>query len=768
MRKIIFVSLICLISTVSWFNSAQGETLPESIKEMVLKDIGFYEPVEISLLNNISTWDDNSWVQSFFVPNGYIKKWVVEDAHMVETMGGGYPASAKYGYGHTEKLQPYLRIEKSWPSDWLKITIAKRVLKSIDYTNRWKLNGLDTWSFTFTYFLESILPELPRLGPLKGKGTAQLNPATGGWKIVTFWDAGSDYGSSLGDSGGDSYDKWLKNQPTITLFDISGKWKGEYSFGKETRVEVELEIQQDNEIRKMISGKITEVKHDWEGYSSRKTEVSSYAGTIQGEISGLNIRLTIQYSGGGVVNFVGYLNANATKIYGNFLQKIGYHNVPCTMEKEGVSSKKSPQLPAQAPIITETPEKITIDSLIKKNISYNESKVQETLKRISTALENYARDYLGIFPANLSDLVQAQPPYLDRDYVAQSPIEGYIYSYSRLAPSDYSCSAVPVKVGSTGTMGNRSFHITTGGIMESVDSYSDIIHKNLEKELASKEKQPPYFVVIKGKQYKVSGDIFTGKKEGWFFKDEKGAVIRDLALAKKIAQTAWVYENIVRPSGPPRSQQVSAILNTYKALRRYEVAQDILARASVQILAATISGGTTLTYTVPAGLTWRVVRDQFVNLKGLLSLTGRQGIEEALSKYQQMESLMAKLKPNYIDEAAATEIKRLYDSAYVLDLPYRALLASLMPKKSRELVDKALKDIGDELVRTLPLSDPAISDAVLTNRELFDLQGKMDDALNTNPALKEYYEKLNLAKRLTEANEQVIAAWAEQAVGYKE
>jgi hypothetical protein len=44
----------------------------------------------------------------------------------------------------------------------------------------------------------------------------------------------------------------------------------------------------------------------------------------------------------------------------------------------------------------------------------------------------------------------------------------------------------------------------------------------------------------------------------------------------------------------------------------------------------------------------------------------------------------------------------------------------------------------------------------------------MDDALTANPALKEYYEKLNLAKRLKEANEQVISAWAEYAVQYKE
>lgn len=285
---------------------------------------------------------------------------------------------------------------------------------------------------------------------------------------------------------------------------------------------------------------------------------------------------------------------------------------------------------------------------------------------------------------------------------------------------------------------------------------------NTNLEVREQEKQK-YFVTIRKKQYEVSGDIFTGKKEGRIFKDEKGDVVRDLDLAKKIAQTAWVYENIVKAPGVPNSQRVSAILETHKSLRQYELAQDILARMSVQIIATTISGGATLIYTVPAGLTWRVVRDQFANLKGLLSLTGRQGLEETLSKYQQMESLITKLKPNHIDDVNAAEIKKLYESAYGLDLPYSALLTSLMPKKGCKLVDKALKDVGDELIKTLPLSD-----ATLTTREVFELQGKMDDALKTNPVLKKYYEKLDLAKRLKDANEQIISAWAEHAVQYKE
>jgi tetratricopeptide (TPR) repeat protein len=308
---------------------------------------------------------------------------------------------------------------------------------------------------------------------------------------------------------------------------------------------------------------------------------------------------------------------------------------------------------------------------------------------------------------------------------------------------------------------------------------SNIVNLKMIKDLESKsfskykkdldyilliQKYLGYSVVVDGKQYKVGGDIFTGGKERVFvFVDGKGTVVRDLALAKEIAQAAWVYENVVKAPGLPGSKRVSAILETHKRLRQYEFAQGILARASVQVLAATISGGATLTYTVPVGLTWRVVREQFLNLKGLLSLTGRQGLEEALSKYQQIESSVANLKPNSIDEVTAVEIRRLYEPAHGLELSCGALLTSLMPKKGRQLLEKALKDIGDELVRTLPLSDE-----VLTTQSMLDLQKKMDDALKSNPALKEYYEKLEMAERLKEANEQVITAWAEQAVGYKE
>jgi hypothetical protein len=450
--------------------------------------------------------------------------------------------------------------------------------------------------------------------------------------------------------------------------------------------------------------------------------------------------------------------------FGNFIDfVIGSPQIP-------VPKSESLQVSTQTPLpsFKTTPEKITIDWLTR-NLPYGDRNAGEFQAREKTYNVTFDDAWAAVNNAILKDREEITTSERDKDkgvLIGQGKCIIWKDCYKWTAAIIERITEYSVKI----TIKSISYRVNTYETVDGVshrevyvDSFSYLIHKNLEKELKSKVKQPPYLAVIEGKQYKVSGDIFTGKKEGRVFKDEKGAVVRDLALAKKIAQAAWVYENVVKATGLPGSKRVSAILETHKRLRQYELAQGILARASVQILAATISGGATLTYTVPAGLTWRVVREQFLNLKGLLSLTGRQGLEEALSKYQQIESSIANLKPNSIDEVTAFEIRRLYEPAHGLELSCGALLTSLMPKRGRQLLEKALKDIGDELVRTLPLSDE-----VLTTREVLDLQGKMDDALKTNPALKEYYEKLDLAKRLREANEQVITAWAEQAVGYKE
>lgn len=108
--------------------------------------------------------------------------------------------------------------------------------------------------------------------------------------------------------------------------------------------------------------------------------------------------------------------------------------------------------------------RFAVEKLININISQNESNAQANLKLISAAIENYAQDNHGSFPADISVLIKSSPAYLDRDYTAGSPIKGYIYQCSRIDVSGYNCSATPVKCKITGT---KSFFVSTGGILVS-------------------------------------------------------------------------------------------------------------------------------------------------------------------------------------------------------------------------------------------------------------------------------------------------------------
>jgi len=106
--------------------------------------------------------------------------------------------------------------------------------------------------------------------------------------------------------------------------------------------------------------------------------------------------------------------------------------------------------------------RIVIEGLIKRNMAQNESNAQGTLKLIAAALDNYAKDNHDIYPASLSVLTQPKPPYLDKDYILQSPLKGYNYSCPRLEPSGYSCYAVPVRCKITGMV---VYNITTGSLL---------------------------------------------------------------------------------------------------------------------------------------------------------------------------------------------------------------------------------------------------------------------------------------------------------------
>ena len=108
--------------------------------------------------------------------------------------------------------------------------------------------------------------------------------------------------------------------------------------------------------------------------------------------------------------------------------------------------------------------RIVIDRVIKISIAQNESIAEGTLKLISAALENFARDNNGIYPSNFATLTKPVPPYLNRNYISLSSLRGYVYSCPRLESAGYSCFAIPSICKLTG---ENVFNVTTGGAITS-------------------------------------------------------------------------------------------------------------------------------------------------------------------------------------------------------------------------------------------------------------------------------------------------------------
>jgi hypothetical protein len=61
--------------------------------------------------------------------------------------------------------------------------------------------------------------------------------------------------------------------------------------------------------------------------------------------------------------------------------------------------------------------RFAIEQLIWWNLAQDEANAKETLRMISTAVENYAKDHMGAYPVNLSALYESKPVYIEKAYV---------------------------------------------------------------------------------------------------------------------------------------------------------------------------------------------------------------------------------------------------------------------------------------------------------------------------------------------------------------
>jgi type II secretory pathway pseudopilin PulG len=110
--------------------------------------------------------------------------------------------------------------------------------------------------------------------------------------------------------------------------------------------------------------------------------------------------------------------------------------------------------------------RMLVGEFLSVTSSQNESNALSTLKLISAAFENYAKDHQGNYPDKLPVLIQSKPPYLDKDYIKQSPLKGYIYNCSRLDAAGYSCYALPARCKLSG---RSNFTVSTGSLLISED-----------------------------------------------------------------------------------------------------------------------------------------------------------------------------------------------------------------------------------------------------------------------------------------------------------
>ncbi|MBU4502984.1 MAG: hypothetical protein KKA79_10400, partial [Nanoarchaeota archaeon] len=187
--------------------------------------------------------------------------------------------------------------------------------------------------------------------------------------------------------------------------------------------------------------------------------------------------------------------------------------MPCVIVDFVVGKILETQLmPAKipSPKPSETPEKITMDSLTR-NLPYGNYNAGEFREIEKTYNVSFDDAWAAVNNAILKDREEITTSERDKDkgaLIGQGKCIFWKDCYKWTVAIIERITEYSVKI----TIKSISYRVNTyetvDGVShrkEYVDSHSDIIHKNLEKELKSKVKQPPYFVTIEAKEYKVSG-----------------------------------------------------------------------------------------------------------------------------------------------------------------------------------------------------------------------------------------------------------------------
>jgi prepilin-type N-terminal cleavage/methylation domain-containing protein len=102
---------------------------------------------------------------------------------------------------------------------------------------------------------------------------------------------------------------------------------------------------------------------------------------------------------------------------------------------------------------------IAFMNLIRAKMTANDKAAQATLKIFASACEAFATENGSIYPLEIADLTQANPPFFRYDITARSR-QGYSYAVE-FASDGYTITAIPVSV-----TGNWAYQIRPGFILK--------------------------------------------------------------------------------------------------------------------------------------------------------------------------------------------------------------------------------------------------------------------------------------------------------------
>ena len=110
---------------------------------------------------------------------------------------------------------------------------------------------------------------------------------------------------------------------------------------------------------------------------------------------------------------------------------------------------------------------IAIPNLLRARHNANEAAAIAALRTISTACESFrSAQTPPSYPASLSVLGSATPPYIDNSLAAAteaaSAKQGYYYTYALVSANQFTCTATPAVSGTTGT---RIFFVDESGVI---------------------------------------------------------------------------------------------------------------------------------------------------------------------------------------------------------------------------------------------------------------------------------------------------------------